>query len=116
MKMNDVKTNRTGNKPGNKKEDALNGYPLYPADEDIFEKSKEEIEINPEDISKIKKSNKGKGDNNEKDFKDDLSGGDLDFSGSDMDDEENIGIEDEENDLFSLGGDDHNDLDEYKGE
>lgn len=50
------------------------------------------------------------GDNNEKDFGDDVSGGDLDVPGSELDDEqERIGSEDEENNYYSLGGDRHND-------
>jgi len=54
--------------------------------------------------------------NNEKDFEDDMSGGDLDIPGSELDDQqESIGSEDEENNYYSLGGDDHNDLDEDKG-
>ena len=57
------------------------------------------------------------GKNNEKNFSDDVSGSDLDVPGSELDDEqENIGSEDEENNYYSLGGDDHNDLDEDKGE
>jgi hypothetical protein len=37
----------------------------------------------------------------------------LDLPGSDLDDQdEKIGEEDEENNYYSLGGDDHNDLDE----
>jgi hypothetical protein len=43
------------------------------------------------------------------------SGSDLDIPGAELDDElEMIGSEDEENDYYSLGGDDHNDLDEDK--
>lgn len=50
---------------------------------------------------------------NKKDFDDDLSGSDLDVPDSELDDElENIGSEDEENNYYSLGRDDHNDLDE----
>ena len=42
-------------------------------------------------------------------------GSDLDIPGSELDDEqENAGNEDEENNYYSLGGDDHNDLDEDK--
>jgi hypothetical protein len=41
------------------------------------------------------------------------SGDDLDVPGSDLDDEqERIGNEDEENNYYSLGGDDHNELEE----
>ena len=44
-----------------------------------------------------------------------MSGDDLDIPGSDLDDEdEQIGNEDEENNNYSLGGDDHNDLEENK--
>jgi len=96
----------------------LPGYPLYPAGEDIFSKSKEEGSINPEDISKTKELNENDkdGKNNEKDFVEDQSGSDLDVPGSELDDEqEKIGSEDEENNYYSLGGDGHNDLDEDKG-
>ena len=48
---------------------------------------------------------------------DDLSGSDLDVPGSELDDEqENVGTEDEENNYYSIGGDDHNNLDEGKDE
>jgi hypothetical protein len=96
----------------------LPGYPLYPASEDIFNKSKEEGNMNPEDISKTKESSEHEhaGKNIEKDFSDDLSGGDLDVPGSELDDEqEKIGNEDEENNYYSLGGDGHNDLEEDNG-
>ncbi len=99
-----------------KKEDKLDlpGYPEYPADEDIYDKFKEEKNINPDDISKQKESvEKSKpGEKNEKDFEDDKSGSDLDVPGSELDDEqEKTGNEDEENNYYSLGGDDHDDLD-----
>lgn len=91
----------------------------YPAGEDIYNKSKEEENIDPEDISKTKESNKNDsiGKNNEKNFSTDVSGNDLDVPGSELDDaDENVGSEDEENNYYSLGGDDHNDLDESKDE
>ena len=50
---------------------------------------------------------------NEKDFEEDMTGNDLDVPGAELDDEqENIGSEDEENNYYSLGGDDHENLDE----
>lgn len=102
-------------KPGNEDKNNLQGYPTYPANEDIYSKNREERDINPEDISKTKAPNVKAGKNNEKDFNDDVSGSDLDIPGSELDDDlENIGSEDEENNYYSLGGDDHNDLDEYK--
>jgi len=95
------------------------GYPAYPANEDIYNKGKEEEDIDPENISRNKSPNdEGKsGKNNEKDFADDKSGGDLDVPGSELDDEqENIGNEDEENNYYSLGSDVHNNLDEDNGD
>lgn len=92
---------------GNGKKIILPGYPTYPASEDIYNQGKEEKEINPEDISEIKR-NEELGVNNEKDFIADLSGSDLDVPGSELDDaQEEIGSEDEENNLYSLGGDNH---------
>jgi hypothetical protein len=43
----------------------------------------------------------------------DFSGEDLDVPGAELDDEmEDIGTEDEENNIYSLGGDNHEDLEE----
>jgi hypothetical protein len=87
----------------------LPGYPTYVAGEDIYIQGKEEEEINPEDIFQ-QKVNEETGVNNEKDFMDDFSGDDLDVPGSELDDaQEEIGSEDEENNLYSLGGDNHDD-------
>jgi hypothetical protein len=53
---------------------------------------------------------------NEKKFEEDMSGADLDIPGSELDDkQEEIGGEDEENNYYSIGGDNHNDLEEDKG-
>ena len=97
----------------------LPGYPLYPDSEDVFHKNIIEMDIDPDDVSKTKAPNERNkvGKNNKKDFINDKSGKNLDIPGSELDDEqENIGSEDEENNYYSLGGDDHNDLDENKGE
>jgi hypothetical protein len=117
MKTKGNKTRLPDQLAGNEKENNLQEYPFYPASEDIYNMCKKEKNINPEDISKSKESNnKSKaGTLNEKDFDDDMSGSDLDIPGSELDDnQENIGNEDEENNYYSLGGDDHNDLDESK--
>lgn len=96
------------------KEKDLPGYKPYPDSEDIFLKDVE-TDIDPEkllentgnhgsitDESKIKK-NLPKPMN------------ELDVPGSELDDEsEKSGNEDEENNYYSLGGDDHSDLDEDK--
>jgi hypothetical protein len=104
---------------GNEDQVNLPGYPLYPASEDIYAKSKEEQEINPEDTSRKKNRNDDdkNGKENEKDFDEDESGDDLDIPGSELDDEdEEIGSEDEENNYYSIGGDNHNDLEDDSGE
>jgi hypothetical protein len=91
----------------------------YPASDDIYNKSYEEQNIDPEDITKLKESVKKlkDGQNNEKDFDEDISGDDLDVPGGELDDEdEAIGSEDEENNYYSIGGDEHNGLDEDNGE
>jgi hypothetical protein len=95
----------------------FSGYPLYPPNEDIYQQGKEEQDIDPEDISKKKTINEDADAMNEKDFEDELSGNDLDVAGSELDDQqEKVGSEDEENNYYSLGGDDHNDLEEDKGD
>ena len=74
----------------------------YPASEDIYNKEKEETEINPEDITKIKSTPSILGKMNEKTFADVKTGVDLDVPGAELDDaQENIGSEDEENNYYS---------------
>jgi len=73
------------------------GYPQYPANEDIT------------------KNEKNTGDDllNEEEL---LGGNDLDVPGSELDDaDEIIGEEDEENNYYSLGGDNHDALEEDNG-
>lgn len=89
------------------------GYPLYPSSDDIYNQDREEQDLNPEDITKNKTPNEKVGSSNEKSFKEDMSGDDLDVPGSELDDQqESVGSEDEENNYYSLGGDDHNNLEE----
>lgn len=60
----------------------------------------------PEDLSKNKAAN-------EKEFKEGESKYELDVPGAELDDkEEKVGREDEENNYYSLGGENHHDLDE----
>lgn len=87
----------------------------YPASEDIYNQFEKEADIDPEDIDKNKEIIKIDKDPvwNEKNFKRDKSGSDLDIPGSELDDDqENIGSEDEENNLYSIGGDNHINLEE----
>lgn len=86
------------------------GYPSYPAEEDIFNNYKEE-DLLP--VTKVEKPGKW----NEKSFEDDVTGSDLDIPGSELDDyQENIGSEDEENNYYSLGGDNHESQEEHIGD
>lgn len=83
------------------------GYPLYPESEDIYSRAKE-TELDPDQPGKLKGPAEKTGKLNEKDFKDDVSGGDLDVPGAELDDaQEDIGSEDEENNLYSFGSDNH---------
>lgn len=94
--------------------DAIN----YPPSEDIYIKGHKEGNINPADITKkkIPVEINNKRELNEKNFEEDMSGGDLDIPGSELDDaQEEIGSEDEENNHYSIGGDNHNDLEEDNG-
>jgi len=89
------------------------GYPEYPANEDIYAQAKQESEIDPEDISKRKRGNEDEGMPLKLDFNQNQSGFDLDVPGSELDDvQEKIGSEDEENYYYSIGGDNHNKLEE----
>ena len=86
----------------------------YPPSEDIYNQDKEETEIDPEDITQKKTAvaNSPKSGNTE--FP---ATSDLDVPGAELDDaEEAVGSEDEENNYYSIGGDDHNDLEEDKSE
>ena len=94
-------------------------YPLYPESEDIYNKSQEVKDINLEDLSKIKDVRNFEVIDSKKDkeLHDILYGGDLDIPGSELDDEqENTGNEDEENNYYSIGGDEHTDLTENQGD
>ncbi|WP_343634161.1 hypothetical protein [Fluviicola sp.] len=89
------------NKPAEKSEEKFPGYPAYPASEDIYRTDKEEKDLDPEEPTKKKTPNESSIDKN------------LDVPGSELDDEqEDTGNEDEENNYYSLGGDDHENLEE----
>jgi len=88
----DKKIKKTGAKEEEKKD--LPGYPHYPSKDDIYNRDKEE------DLKEEDPAVKG-----------------LDVPGAELDDaDEEIGEEDEENNYYSLGGDNHEDLEEDKGE
>ncbi len=88
---------------------------IYPSSEDIYSKSKNEVDINPEDISTVKQLNETYNEAiaGEKETGGEFFKSDLDIPGSELDDDaEDIGSEDEENNYYSLGLDNHNELEE----
>ena len=88
-------------------------YRGYPPEDDIYKRDKLEQDINPENINLKKVANELSDKPNEGDFSDDYVGDDLDVPGAELDDaDEKIGSEDEENNYYSIGGDNHNDLEE----
>jgi len=112
MKKRSDKLRPSESQTNSEKENSLPGYPLYPDSEDIYKKFQEEEEINPEDTSKTKDPN-STNIIRKNDLDEEQSDTDLDIPGSELDDQlEEIGSEDEENNYYSVGGDDHIDLDE----
>jgi hypothetical protein len=105
--------------PAGKKEtgdsEKFPGYPPYPQGEDIYYQE-EETDLDPESPDKMKLAAEPVDTPNEKGFEDDVSGGDLDVPGAELDDtQEEIGSEDEENNYYSLGGDDKESQEENTG-
>lgn len=85
-------------------EDKKFPLPVYKKEDDIYNQEKEEpLEDDDTPVKKgASKSEDGPGD-------------DLDIPGAELDDaNEAIGEEDEENNYYSLGGDQHNDLEEER--
>ena len=112
MKKISEQLNHSNSQTGKNDENDLQGYPIYSEDEDIYRNFKEEEDINPEDTSKTKEPN-STNTIRKKDLDDENHENDLDIPGSELDDlQEDIGNEDEENNYYSIGGDDHLNLDE----
>ncbi|MBC7382432.1 MAG: hypothetical protein H7296_05475 [Bacteroidia bacterium] len=96
------------NEEANELENKFPGYPPYPVSEDIYNTNEKVSEVDPEDSSSIKKNPEDKEVGGDL-----LTGEDLDVPGAELDDNnEDIGNEDEENNYYSLGGDNHDDLEE----
>ena len=101
------------------KELSFPGYPIYPESEDIYNRSHEEKDIDLEDLSKIKEFQIDQTNSNAevKELDNSEYGDDLDVPGSELDDEqEGKGNEDESNNYYSIGGDNHSDLSEDQGD
>jgi hypothetical protein len=116
MKKLKDKLDLSDNQTENEEQNSFPGYPVNPDNEDIYRNLLEEKEINPEDTSKTKDTNSTNAlRRNELD--NEQSEEDLDIPGSELDDrQEIIGSEDEENNYYSLGGDDNSDLEEDQGD
>lgn len=81
----------------------------YPPGEDIYVNAEKEEDRDTDDLTKMKAANPPADGMNEKSFREDKTGKDLDVPGAELDDEaEETGSEDEENNSYSLGGDNHN--------
>jgi hypothetical protein len=118
MKESDNKSASNGLGTNEESKNKLPDSLLYPPEEDIYRKFHKESEIDPEDISKKKAPVEinNISELNQKEFDEDMSGGDLDIPGSEFDDDFEIsGNEDEENNHYSIGGDNHSNLDENTG-
>ncbi|MHB8581326.1 MAG: hypothetical protein ACYDA4_15895 [Ignavibacteriaceae bacterium] len=90
-------------------ENTFPDYPNYAGSDDIYNTDKEE-ELSLEETSRIKKPYKRSGKKNENKIIENAASNDLDVLGSER--EENEERKDLENNFFSLGGGDHNDLEE----
>jgi hypothetical protein len=91
----------------NKKEE-FPGYPPYPSKEDIYNEDRELKNVDPQDVSSEKSDNASPDAQNDDDFPEEKMGDDLDVPGEELDDSnEDVGEEDEENNYYSLGGDNH---------
>jgi hypothetical protein len=118
MKQDYKNTKRPIPEADSEMKESFPGYPKYPASEDVFARMKEESDIDPEDPTRMKDPSEDMGEWNEKTFQEDLVGDDLDVPGSDSEmdiEQENNELEDEENNYYSLGGDNHDDLEENRG-
>lgn len=104
--------NRKSNEAKQKKEDDFPGYPPYPSNEDIYN-NEEEADLNPDDLKSKKNEYKFPDTQEALEIDSIETGDDLDVPGTELDDnQESIGNEDEENNYYSLGGDDMENLEE----
>ena len=96
---------------------SLEGYPSFPPKDDIYNKLQKEDFV---DTDGVFQNNRDRGTleyPHEIDFQHVIRDRDLDIPGAELDDEqESIGSEDEENNYYSIGGDNHDNLEEDKGD
>lgn len=95
----------------------LPGYPLYPDSEDIYNKEEEVRNVNFDNLSSNISTTEEVRLPNEKDLNEKIADNELDVPGAELDNKSEIaGSEDEENNYYSLGGDNHTDLEKNKEE
>jgi hypothetical protein len=110
--INKIKnTDFEGEKPEKQADINDVGYPLYPPSDDIYNQFTEEVDIDPENVLEMKPRNED--DSIKPRNEEDLVSDDLDVPNAESDDaEEAVGSEDEENNYYSIGGDNHDNLEE----
>lgn len=90
-----------------RRDEELPGYPSNPPSEDAFLRLDQDETVDPDNPYKQKDPMERATD----EFTEDLTLGDLDVPGAELDDAmENVGNEDEENNYYSLGSDDNDNL------
>ncbi|GEP91497.1 hypothetical protein SAMN05660909_03581 [Chitinophaga terrae (ex Kim and Jung 2007)] len=126
--MNDKnkKPQKKAGEENESRDEQFPGYPTYPASEDIMNNDKE-ANIDIDEVTGSFRRNSelpereerpfDESDEQEETWRKDKVGDDLDVPGAELDDDlEDIGEEDEENNIYSLGGDRHEDLEDDNGE
>jgi hypothetical protein len=89
----------------------------YDSQTDISPKFEEEQDLTQAEIERFNDENETSAGFSFRGIRKDDMDNDLDIPGAEMDDaDEEIGHEDEENNYYSIGGDNHNDLEENKGD
>jgi hypothetical protein len=108
-----MKKNKQDDQVNNQEDEDSSAYPLYRATEDIYNQSKNEGELDADSNTEIADPTSVIKDWHDKEFDADSLKSELDVPGADLDDtDKKTGREDEENDYYSIGGDEHNDLEE----
>jgi hypothetical protein len=96
----------------NQEDEDSSAYPLYPETEDIYNKEKKDGELSLDSNTGIATPSNKMIEWHDLEYEPDSKRNALDVPGAELDEE--IGEEDEENNYYSIGGDNHNDLEEDK--
>lgn len=108
-----MKKNKNPSPDQNKSNDEIPDALKYPAEEDIYSKGIRTGNTIIEDNADFETGYNGADSIEELNFRKKHESGELDVPGSEEDDKsEEIGAEDEENNYYSLGGDNHENLEE----